>query len=278
MRGGFGQVGCFFCVNSKIPTSTDVAFRWRFEALKSRCIIANRESLLEDNKIPFGAVSDIDKKARQIDRENVSPNIVCRPSMLGFKRRSITRTQSPQTSSTEEKIVEAVPKSEPLSPDPIDIKNSETEKESNGTLQTASEPTSTVDRTELAEPKEVKEQFVQQSKAFSGVTIRKKMNSSNTSFLDLSVGHQRSPGTVRLATIIRPKNNHQSNSTGILKQSNSPNIQTDKKVKFDDGTSAVSKIKKEPSTQLKSEKVDSAPKTAIKKRIFISSSKKPTAK
>lgn len=33
-----------------------LSFRWRFEALKSRCILINRETILEENKIPFPAV------------------------------------------------------------------------------------------------------------------------------------------------------------------------------------------------------------------------------
>lgn len=35
-------------------------FRWRFEALKSRCIIIERESLLEDNKIDFEPLDNIE--------------------------------------------------------------------------------------------------------------------------------------------------------------------------------------------------------------------------
>lgn len=243
------------------------AFRWRFEALKSRCIIANRESLLEDNKIPFGArISDIENRIRQIDNENVSPNIVCRPSMLGFKRRSISNSSSPRPNPSEK--VEAV------TANPIEAANVP-----KGTLRTT-EPTSIVVKTEKDEPKNEKvvEKPAQQSRTYSGVTIRKKMNSSNTTLLDHSedvVNHLQVPGTV-VPTIIRPKVNLQSNSAGILKPSTSPNIPTTgKKVKFDAGPLAVNKIKEEPSTEPKS---DNAPKTAIKKRIFISSSKKPTAK
>lgn len=40
-------------------------FRWRFEALKLRCVIIDREMLLEENKIPFEPVKDIGCKVRE---------------------------------------------------------------------------------------------------------------------------------------------------------------------------------------------------------------------
>lgn len=51
--------------------------RWRFEALKSRCIIINRETLLEEHKIAFDTEpGKIAKMAQRMDTPQVQPNIV----------------------------------------------------------------------------------------------------------------------------------------------------------------------------------------------------------
>lgn len=51
--------------------------RWRFEALKSRCIIVDRETLLEQNNIPFGPLAEIGNKVEKLylDGSNEIPNI-----------------------------------------------------------------------------------------------------------------------------------------------------------------------------------------------------------
>lgn len=51
--------------------------RWRFEALKSRCIIINRETLLEEHKISFEAnPKDVVQLAQKLDTPTVRPIIV----------------------------------------------------------------------------------------------------------------------------------------------------------------------------------------------------------
>lgn len=53
--------------------------RWRFEALKSRCVIINRETLLEEHKIQFdtdAAAANISNMARKLDTSSVRPIIV----------------------------------------------------------------------------------------------------------------------------------------------------------------------------------------------------------
>lgn len=52
-------------------------FRWRFEALKLRCILLERESLLEEHKIPFESVKNVESLVQQKfnDGSNETPNI-----------------------------------------------------------------------------------------------------------------------------------------------------------------------------------------------------------
>ncbi|XP_055637925.1 protein Spindly [Toxorhynchites rutilus septentrionalis] len=53
--------------------------KWRFEALKSRYIIANRESLLEENNIPFAQMT-INESIAHIDEvalNSAKPNVTC---------------------------------------------------------------------------------------------------------------------------------------------------------------------------------------------------------
>ncbi|KAJ6597361.1 Protein Spindly-B [Pseudolycoriella hygida] len=232
--------------------------RWRFEALKSRCVIASREALLEENRIPFGAIHDIEKRVRGINNENVSPNIVCRPSMMGFKRRSITHAVSPKVVPVAHNVCnEAVPLVDASVSHPAgqqDIK----EPNSNCGVTIKTEPET---------PPPVPKDFVEALKVetekkpidFSGVTFRKKMNSSNASF-----------------------NNNSLRSSGILKPAVTSNISNDKKVKFDNESTVMNKsVEKplseknigKPASEKNEEKVVNAPKTAVKKRIFIPSKK-----
>ncbi|XP_037031351.1 protein Spindly isoform X2 [Bradysia coprophila] len=259
--------------------------RWRFEALKSRCIIADRESLLEDNRIPFSAIMDIDRRVRKIDNENVAPNIGGRRSMLGFKRRSIGKLQSPQTNSkiavdvnnVRDKVVADTKQTPPTDailnsvghmkeenelqkPLQSDIKLLQTDVKVEPVDEPEHEfkkpflpngiPTSS---TESAEPNKTEKQklLVPQPTDYSGVTMRKKMNLSTAT----------------------PSSTATKNSSGILKPSSSPNIPTDRKVKFDDRTSTMKPAVDKTSAERKEDKVDNVPKTAIKKRIFIASKK-----
>lgn len=255
--------------------------RWRFEALKSRCIIADRESLLEDNRIPFGAICDIDRRIRKIDNENISPNIACRPSMLGFKRRSLNKLQAPQINATDlcgngasETVVTNVESSNPT--DVVHVDHVTDKIKLENTSKSDTEPIQDVVTTKFAKPNpiEIAEKPVEQT----GVTIRRKMTASSNATLlrtpSKFVNCSRSPG-ICLPSNIRPKINFPTNSTGILKPSTIPNIQPDRKVKFADGSSVASKNMEKPSSERKVKKLDDVPKTAIKKRIFISS-KKPS--
>lgn len=201
--------------------------------------------------------------------------------MLGFKRRSLNKLQSPRSNTIAMSVNDA---SEKVVADAAKVESSSNstgliqtdnlhENESKETLQ----PIQSVTTTKFAEPKKIEKKPAQQSTCYSGVTIRKKMNSTATTLSahsnrfdnNLSL---RSPGTTCLPLIIRPKINFVKNSTGILKPSQSPNLHFDKKVKFDDGSVARKNMEK-PSSERKAEKVDKVPKTAIKKRIFISSKK-----
>ncbi|KAG4070780.1 hypothetical protein HA402_011006 [Bradysia odoriphaga] len=282
--------------------------RWRFEALKSRCVIADREALLEDNRIPFSAIMDIDRRVRKIDNENVAPNIGGRRSMLGFKRRSIGKLQSPQTNAKVEVDVnnvrdKAVADTKETPPTNSIVLNSvghmkevnelekpvksdtellqtdvkvkpvdEPEHEFKKPLQPNGIPTRS---TESAEPNKNEKQklLVPQPTDYSGVTMRKKMNTSTATSSSTDT-KKHSSGTI-LPSNLRPKINSLTNSAGILKPSSSPNIPTDRKVKFDDRSSTMKTAVDKTSTERKEEKVDNVPKTAIKKRIFIAS-KKPT--
>lgn len=276
-------------------------FRWRFEALKSRCIIADREYLLESNKIPFGAVSDIDRKIRKIDNQDVVPNIAARKSLLSFKRKSLTKSQSPQNNAKFMSVrnspningktlpVPTVPSSSSENEPAHSVIHSENELKSK--LQPVDEESTTnVVETETTQTqakdidsmqKQPEEESDSKSPSFSGVTIRKKMNSSKTTLLGQdneldygSMANKSSPGTC-FSSIIRPKIKPIKNSTGgILKLSTSANINTEKKVKFGGGSAANINVEKSSSVR-KIETSDSVQKTAIKRRIFISS-KKPT--
>lgn len=132
-----------------------------------------------------------------MDNGNVSPIIACRPSMLGFKRRSLNKVQSSPSKATVKSASNAG-----------DKMNAVTEVESTSTVVDAHqnpvketcekkpEPIPSVTATEFAEPTEIARKPAQQG--FSGVTMRKKLNSSNTTLLGHSNGfdnRQRSPGT-----------------------------------------------------------------------------------
>lgn len=64
-------------------TEQDLAC-WRFEALKCRCIILNREQLLEDNKIPFGTeMQSIHQQVRMMEAQQPRPMMPnARPTVL----------------------------------------------------------------------------------------------------------------------------------------------------------------------------------------------------
>lgn len=49
--------------------------RWRFEALKSRCIIANRESVLLESGIAFDLHPNVNAEIQRIDEPSAKPNI-----------------------------------------------------------------------------------------------------------------------------------------------------------------------------------------------------------
>lgn len=304
VRGRFGQV----CLNPKQSDNSPRLtidflnnFRWRFEALKSRCIIADREALLEDNRIPFRDISDIERRIRKIDGENASPNIGGRRSMLGFKRRSVGKVQSPyknpkfavDVNNVRDKTVadtEQTPTTDPTVLNSLghtkevnELQKSDTEPlQTKVKIEAADEeehefkkpndipPQSVRLSTELTEPiqAEIPKGLVPQSSNYSGVTIRKKMSLSTATS---SADSKSSSGAI-LPLNSRP--NHPTNSAGILKPSSSSNIPTERKVKFGDRPSTMKTISVDKSSSERmGDKVDSVPKTAIKKRIFIASKK-----
>lgn len=277
-------------------------FRWRFEALKSRCIVADRESLLEDHKIPFGAISNIQSRVMKIDNENLSPNIACRPSMLGYKRRSMNKRQSMNVVAKSpvedvEKAFKCDAESMTNSADTVTVKfETDTnvtapseptivnEIDNNNVFKRPigcdTKPTAATVKPELITPSKIKikEKLVPQSTNFSGVTMRKKLNESAT----VSEKKISTPG-ISSRSAIRPKMTAPKISAGILQPSSNVNVQSERKVKFGDRSSVAKKnierpghIVEKPSSEQKVDKVDAAPKTAIKKRIFIPSTKKAT--
>ncbi len=141
-------------------------------------------------------------------------------------------------------------------------------------LDPDSKPIQSISATKVAEPikMRVERSPVPQSTQSSGVTLRKKIDSSSTP--TSSTHKTKSTSATSLPTMTRTKINYLTTSTGILKPTSSPNIPTEKKVKFNDGESSAKKTLEKPTSARKVEKVDSGtPKTAIKKRIFISSRK-----
>ncbi|XP_053955558.1 protein Spindly [Anastrepha ludens] len=50
--------------------------RWRFEALKTRCVLLDRENILNENGLPFKAVHAMELKISQKDQEKARPRIV----------------------------------------------------------------------------------------------------------------------------------------------------------------------------------------------------------
>lgn len=54
--------------------------KWRFEALKSRCIIANRESVLQEKGISFDLHPNIHQEIQRIDIPSAKPNILIKHS------------------------------------------------------------------------------------------------------------------------------------------------------------------------------------------------------
>lgn len=98
--------------------------KWRFEALKSRCVIINRETLLEEKKIPFDDDKEnISKMAQRLDNSMAQPNIVdasaciLRPTTYP-KRQSINLPRLLETS------VEQIPIEEIRPSDHLDIEPS----------------------------------------------------------------------------------------------------------------------------------------------------------
>lgn len=205
--------------------------------------------------------------------------------MLSFKRKSLTKLQSPQTKPVENFLTKSNNEKEVVLPkftcnvsEALYIARTHNtigpENDSKVKIEHDTEPKLNVITTESEkQPKmEIKseDQVIPTTLLTSGITIRKKINSAKTNLL----GHNDDFENGSTATITRPKIDYKKNSTvGILKQSTRSNISTDRKVKFDNGHDNDDMEK--PSTARKVEKLTNVPKTAIKKRIFISS-KKPT--
>lgn len=91
--------------------------RWRFEALKLRCLLMNRESLLESNKIAFKteAAADVERQIKQLGAAAEHPNI-----QIDVK--NIRRRLSSSTMENKENIIKTEPPPSPL----ISIKEKET--------------------------------------------------------------------------------------------------------------------------------------------------------
>lgn len=104
--------------------------KWRFEALKSRCVIINRETLLEEHKIAFDADPDkISKMTQLLDTPSAQPNIVDTSSCI--LRPSNTKRQSlhlPSAMETSSKVQVKLERRSPLptaQSDDMDIESSE---------------------------------------------------------------------------------------------------------------------------------------------------------
>lgn len=226
--------------------------------------------------------------------------------MLGFKRRSLNKVQSPRTNvlatptlnNDNEPAVNTHVVHNPIV-NTIDkigevVVTSTDNISSSIAVDISSESAITNPVVSCKDEKELESIFkkpsepskpLPQSADFTGVTIRKKPSHSSTSALASKL---RSPRTVLNNPSPTPLQNKlkatgqtnqkpifQKSSAPILKPSTNGNIPAEKKVKFDDALSMANSNEEKLRTEQNLEKTENVPKTAIKKRIFIAS-KKPT--
>ncbi|KAL9930646.1 spindle apparatus coiled-coil protein 1 spindly isoform 1-T2 [Glossina fuscipes fuscipes] len=67
--------------------------RWRFESLKSRCVLLNREYLLNEHKIPFEPMQALDFHITHKEQEEARPRIINRPKNDLLKPTAIAESE-----------------------------------------------------------------------------------------------------------------------------------------------------------------------------------------
>ncbi|XP_055919820.1 protein Spindly [Eupeodes corollae] len=94
-------------LEEKLRNSQQELAKWRFEALKLRCILIDRESLLTDNKIEFKVFTNRDVSFSESELNNAKPQIAFANLLLEDKKSSevidLLDTSFPQK--TEESVV-----------------------------------------------------------------------------------------------------------------------------------------------------------------------------